>query len=441
MNGFPPGLQWRPTNAPVLEEFGARTDDIWFIDPDTGWAVNSNGHILMTADGGRSWTRQHDSTAYLRCVGFANRQTGWVGTTDPRQRLYHTSDGGANWALVPGLPALAPDFVCGMSVVNESVVYVSGTNDPEFPARMMKTTDGGRSWQAWSMEQHATLLVDTFFTSPERGWVVGGKASVPDPIRDDVKPVVLFTEDGGQTWVNRVANLQAEFPLGEWGWKIQFLDERIGFISLENFRAGAILKTTDGGLTWTRKVINDAQGNANLEGIGFIDENHGWVGGWGNEGFSGGFSSETSDSGDHWQNANHIGRFLNRFRFFGNPVTVGYSSGKTVHKYSAEPVGPPPVPVAPPVRLLDATDPLDCADTAEIVFAVPEGAGRATIVIWDRFARRVRTLLDQANPSAGWQRAVWDFTGDAGRRLPGGEYICRVTIDDIAESRIIRRRR
>ena len=130
------------------------------------------------------------------------------------------------------------------------------------------------------MAEHATLLVDIFFTSPDRGWVVGGKASVPNPTRDDVKPVVLFTEDGGQTWVNRVANLQAEFPLGEWGWKIQFLDQRIGFISLESFRAGAILKTTDGGLTWTRKVINDAQSNANLEGIGFIDENHGWVGGW-----------------------------------------------------------------------------------------------------------------------------------------------------------------
>ena len=55
--------------------------------------------------------------------------------------------------------------------------------------------------------------------------------------------------------------------------------------------------------------------------------------------------------------------------------------------------------------------------------------------------RRVRTLLDQANPSAGWQRAVWDFTGDAGQSLSGGEYIYRVTIDDIAESRIIRRKR
>ena len=395
----------------------------------------------MTADGGRTWTRQFDSTAYLRCVGFANRQIGWVGATDERQRLYHTSNGGQTWALVPNLPELAPSFVCGMSVVNELVVYVSGTNDPDFPPRMMKTTDGGHAWQAWSMAEHASLLVDTLFTSPDRGWVVGGKASVPNPTREDVKPVVLFTEDGGRTWVNRVANLQAEFPFGEWGWKIQFLNDRVGFVSLENFSAGAILKTTDGGLTWTRKLVNDPQGNANLEGIGFIDENHGWVGGWGNANFTGGFSSVSSDGGDHWQNANLIGRFLNRFRFFGNPVTVGYASGRTVHKYSAEPVGPPAMATFTTARLLDSSEPQDCVDTAEIVFTIPAGAKHAAVVIWSRFGQRVRTLLDTQDPPAGQQRLEWDFTSDRGQRLPGAEFIYRVTIDDAAESRMIRRQR
>jgi hypothetical protein len=38
-------------------------------------------------------------------------------------RLYETSDGGATWAPVTNLPAEAPGAVCGLSVVNESVVY------------------------------------------------------------------------------------------------------------------------------------------------------------------------------------------------------------------------------------------------------------------------------------------------------------------------------
>jgi hypothetical protein len=46
---------WRPTNAPVAS---SRTDDIWFLDHDRGWAVNSNGQILHTEDGFNSWQEQ-----------------------------------------------------------------------------------------------------------------------------------------------------------------------------------------------------------------------------------------------------------------------------------------------------------------------------------------------------------------------------------------------
>ena len=93
---------------------------------------------------------------YLRCVAFADADTGWVGTLTPARRLFHTTDGGANWTNVTGLPALAPAAVCGLSVVSASVVYASGTNRPNDVPRMMKTTDGGATWTAWDMSAHAT---------------------------------------------------------------------------------------------------------------------------------------------------------------------------------------------------------------------------------------------------------------------------------------------
>ena len=61
--------------------------------------------------------------------------------------------------------------------------------------------------------------------------------------------------------------MQDQFWLGEWGWKIFFLNDQIGFVSLENFCEGAIVKTTDGGHTWKRIPINDPKHNANLEGL------------------------------------------------------------------------------------------------------------------------------------------------------------------------------
>jgi hypothetical protein len=430
----PPALQWRPTNAPVAS---SRTDDIWFLDPDTGWAVNSNGQIVRTTDGGDTWVEQlHDPEVYFRCIGFASATRGWAGTLTAPKTLFETRDGGASWTPVTDLPALAPSAVCGMSVVNESVVYLSGTNFPNRPPRMMKTTDGGATWRAWDMRPWASILIDCYFPSPDRGWVVGGKADEPVATRNNVVPVVLFTADGGRTWQNQVANLHDQFPKGEWGWKIQFLDDRVGFVSLENFTQGAILKTTDGGRSWTRLPVNDPQGNANLEGVGFVDENHGWVGGWGDRLFQRLSSSETTDGGRTWVDASAIGKALNRFRFFGKPVTVGYASGQTVYKYAAQPAAttartPPRTTLLADNRPSRATGPLLLPVT------VPAGIHRLAVRVWDRFGDHVATPVDEVNPAPGPRLVPWVRQDATGRHLDPGYYIVRVTADRTSESQLV----
>ena len=157
---------WHPTNAPPG---GSRYDDIWFISPEVGWAVNSNGEILHTTDGWDTWQKQFQTPIvnrrpiYLRCVSFVNAQKGWVGTVTFDERMYHTQDGGQSWNPVTTLPAEAPAKICGLHVVNESVIYASGTNDPVDVARMMKSVDGGQTWTAWDMSEHASALIDVYF--------------------------------------------------------------------------------------------------------------------------------------------------------------------------------------------------------------------------------------------------------------------------------------
>jgi photosystem II stability/assembly factor-like uncharacterized protein len=432
-------LNWHPTNAPVAS---SRTDDIWFIDPSVGWAVNSNGQIIHTSDGGDSWAEQlHDPTVYFRCVGFASRTRGWAGTLTAGKTLFQTTNGGETWSGVSNLPALAPSAVCGLSVLNEQVVFASGTNFPNRAPRMMKTLDGGQSWTAWEMRPWADILIDAYFTSPDRGWVVGGKADHATPTRQNVRAVVLFTEDGGRTWTNRAADLSDQLPLGEWGWKIQFINDKIGFVSLENFSAGAILRTDDGGMTWVRLDVNDAQKNANLEGVGFVDERHGWVGGWGDANFQRLSTSETFDGGHTWRDSNRIGRALNRFRFFGSPVSVGYASGQTVYKYSSDTAratahalfaGPHRGKL---IRNLDVTE----ADgPVKVGIFVPTGARHLAVRIWDRFGDEVKTAVSEANPAPGKRTIAWDLTNTAGQKTSPGHFIWRVTVDGISESKIIR---
>jgi photosystem II stability/assembly factor-like uncharacterized protein len=426
-------FQWQRTNAPTAS---SRTDDIWFHDADRGWAVNSNGHILHTRDGGVTWQRQFSTNGvYLRCIGFANEQQGWVGTVSSARRMFRTRDGGVTWNQVTNLPAEAPPALCGLSVVNESIVYASGTNFPDRPTGVIKTVDGGQTWTGQDMREHATLLVDIYFHDEQRGWVVGGKADVPNPTRDDVIPVVLHTQNGGQTWQNRLAGREAEFPKGEWGWKIQFLNENIGFVSLENLDDGAILKTIDGGETWTRQPVTDPQNNANLEGIGFVDENLGWAGGWGDRDFQGGFTSETHDGGVTWIDANHVGNRINRFRFLREPEIVGYASGRTVYKYSAVPAPPALQPTA--VVRPEADDTIRTRLPVQIAVDTQPGAPFLRIDIWDRFGDHVATPLDEPTPRPGRREVLWSGETKGGRQVKAGIYIYRVTMGDWAESRTL----
>jgi photosystem II stability/assembly factor-like uncharacterized protein len=99
-------LRWRPTNGPLA---GSRNDDIWFIEPQDAWAVNSNGQILKTSDGGDSWSeRLHDPEVYFRCLDFASPTRGWAETLTLGKTLFETRHGGSTWTLVANLPTVAP---------------------------------------------------------------------------------------------------------------------------------------------------------------------------------------------------------------------------------------------------------------------------------------------------------------------------------------------
>lgn len=434
---------WSATAAPVA---GSRYDDIWFISPEVGWAVNSDGLILHTEDGGKTWIQQFRTpvvgtrAVYLRCVSFGDSQKGWVGsltigTLTQDYRMFTTDNAGKNWQLVANLPVNAPLAICGLYAVNASVVYASGSNypDKDHPTRVIKTLDGGKTWTAREMGEYASNLIDIFFFDEKRGFVVGGYSDKEDPDYADVIPVVLYTEDGGMTWENRVANLT--FEPGEWGWKINFVNQNVGYISLESFTRAAVLKTTDGGKTWIRLPIDDPQGNANLEGVGFMTEDRGWVGGWGNAESTAGYTSGTIDGGITWVDANQVGQFINRFRFIGDPVTVGYACGRTVYKYNPEGDTVPAVPQSPiQGRTVNAFSLKRFENTAQFDIVVPTGAKQAWLHIWNRFGAEVRLLLNEANPNPGARTLTWDGLDDSGQKVLPGVYIFRLTVDNTVDS-------
>jgi FlgD Ig-like domain len=521
-------------NSPVAN---SRTDDIWFFDALTGWLVNSSGYVCKTEDGGNNWTPKFflppnlPSMPYLRSMSWANRQIGWIGAvtgiggadlktplpiTSPSQYirtlLHQTTDGGETWKPVENLPEGTPAGICGFHAVNERVAYGSGTNDPGLPGPgIIKTIDNGASWELIDMTKYASNLIDIYFFDEDNGFVVGGlndlsscPYSPPDPEGaypaprlsrySQVRPVVLRTRDGGKSWTNTTANIK-DFECGEWGWKIQFLNETQGFVSLENFRNASILVTKNGGKSWVKKHVAKDQKpsskaiNNDLEGIGFINELQGWVGGWGtnmNAAVPGLENSYTEDGGDTWIAQNHLPNpdspiksdpryCINRYRFvkdIAGQVTTGYCSGQQVFQLNIG--GGKKAAFAARTHGLSAAmervEPANSTDrstkfafggqtnmastaaqqtagaiemdhgfelaqvpredgTVQISYMLPEDVENVFVGLWNKFAFHVRTLVSEKSQTRGRRTVVWDGKDDQGNPAGPGVFICRMCTD------------
>lgn len=522
----PTRYQWQLLpNSPVAN---SRTDDIWFFDELTGWLVNSSGYVCKTEDGGDNWTPKFflapnlPSLPYLRCMSWATRKIGWIGAvtgvgggdlqsppiTSPSQYIrtliHQTTDGGETWKPMENLPEGSPAGICGIHAVNERVAYGSGTNDPGLPGpAILKTVDNGASWQLIDMREYASNLIDIYFFDEDNGFVVGGlndeKARIdtkayPAPRLSrygKVKPVILRTRDGGRSWVNTAANIK-DFEAGEWGWKIQFLNKTHGFIALENFRNASILVTTNGGKSWTKKHVAANQKpssraiNNDLEGIGFINERQGWVGGWGFEDLAaavGGLeNSYTEDGGETWIAQNHLPnpnigeprsdpRYrINRYRFvkdLAGDITTAYCSGQQVFKLSIG-GGKKTAFAARTHKLAEAMERVEPANsqqasmmsvaeegsanakqrtlvepglgfelaqipnddgTVEISYTLPEDAENVFVGLWNKFAFHIRTLVSETTQTRGRRTIVWDGKDDQGNPAGPGVFICRMCTD------------
>jgi photosystem II stability/assembly factor-like uncharacterized protein len=408
------GSGWVPLpNAPT----GSHFEDAFFVDPLVGWVVDGAGRIHRTTNGGDSWQLQVDEPAYLRSVGFADAQRGWAGNLNGTPLLFATTNGGAAWTSVLNIPEPRPTGICGIWVVNASVVYGCGRYDAT-TARVIKTTNGGATWTSMDLAPLASSLIDCYFFDENRGFVVGG---IGEPARDGDaalgtqtggdtrRAVILGTTDGGATWTTRHTTNR----LGEWCWKISFPTPSVGYVSIERFSGSTyFLKTTDGGLTWAEHLFRD---NYIVQGIGFVTPLLGWTGG------PTGPTYESTDAGASWHLAG-FGVHLNRFRFLG--PGIGYAVGQGAYKYTSSTGVAVAVPELPPHIALAQNHPNPFQGTTSIGFTLASVADVKLSII-DAHGRVVRTLLDARRPP-GTHELSWSSEDGGGDRVSAGVYWYRL---------------
>ncbi|MFQ5628670.1 MAG: T9SS type A sorting domain-containing protein [bacterium] len=415
-NESPAQFSWRALpNAPMRER--GRHEDIFFANSKIGWIVNLLGEIYKTEDGGESWRLQwRTGIAAFRSVGFADSLNGWAGALRGFP-LYKTNDGGGIWSEVQSLPRPLPGGICGISVVNNSVVYGSGRYDG--PPIVIKTTDGGASWKNIDLTPYAGTLVDCHFFSPDSGIVVGGSPGGSD--LQTRKAVVLTTADGGMSWQTRYTTTRE----GEWCWKISFPSHEVGFVSIENLnRMTYCLKTTDRGLSWTEYFVS---GSTSVQGIGFATETHGWIGAHGSLVF------ETIDGGITWQAASDngagFGENINRFHMLSD--TLGYAVGRTIYKYSrdqATGIHTDDDFFKPESFELEQNYPNPFNPKTTIKFRLQK-RGHVTLVIFDISGRQIERLVDKTM-SPGSHQVEFDAS-----EFTSGVYLYRLQMGKLGKIR------
>lgn len=305
---------WQATPNIVTNTDGTRFDDVFFLNGNLGWAINGyNAALFKTTNGGLNWTEQLNNTIlgsshYFRNIEFLNENIGFLGTLNGT--FYKTTNGGNDWSEVIITPN--PSAICGIDAVGTTTIYACGAYFE--PAHIIKSTDSGNTWSYTDMSAYANALVEIKFLDELNGFAAG---------RNDTGAVVLKTTDGGITWTT-IYN--ASIP-GEYIWKLDILKSNtnaiFGALYASNPNPGKLIKSLDGGTTWTTYNAPETD----IEAVGFISENKGWMGGH-NTGFF-----ETVDGGATWTDLN-IGGNLNRIFIINN--TLAYAAGATVYKYTIE---------------------------------------------------------------------------------------------------------
>ena len=334
---FAQDVAWQKLNT---ESYPGKQDDITFVDENTGWYVNGYGKIVHTADGGQTWEKQLEQKgSFFRTVAFVDKNIGFVGTvgTDyfPNVSdtipLYGTKDGGKTWKAV----AYKGPYVkglCAIDIVKEQFInhgkidyktHLFAVGRVGSPANIMISHDAGETWISKSMNTDCKMLFDIKMLDKNNGFVCA--ASSDDITQSNA--LILRTADGGATWQKVY---QSDRPF-ETTWKVSFPSKNVGYVTIQSYNPDTdvkqqrVAKTNDGGETWTEiNLIEDAA--LREFGIGFIDENHGFVGTM-NSGF------ETKDGGQTWTKVD-LGRACNKIRIYKNAEgkTYGYAIGLNVFK-------------------------------------------------------------------------------------------------------------
>jgi len=191
--------------------------------PEAGvvWAAGTNGKVVRSDDGGKSWLRQPTPVdGNLQGIAaWDGRQAVAVGN---KGAIIRTVDGGASWSEVKTDDAGNPNKLLRVRIFDDTAWAVG-----EFHT-LLRSQDHGASWSR-ILPPKDSALNNVFFLG-QQGWLVGEFGTV------------MKSADGGSTWSavdtpNKVSLMAVAFRDPQHGVAVGL--------------SGTLLRSEDGGASWT----------------------------------------------------------------------------------------------------------------------------------------------------------------------------------------------
>lgn len=148
--------------------------------------------LLLGATASAQWTKVDvPTTASLRGLSVVNENVVWASGTEGT--VIRTVDGGKNWSVmtVPGAEKL--DFRGIRAFDDKNAVIISSGPAEKGQARIYRTNDGGQTWKQILEEKRTGIFFDAIAFWDRRHGIV-----LSDPV--DGRFAVFTTDDSGETW-------------------------------------------------------------------------------------------------------------------------------------------------------------------------------------------------------------------------------------------------
>jgi photosystem II stability/assembly factor-like uncharacterized protein len=244
------------------------------------------------------WVKQNvNTTASFRGLSVVNEKVVWASGTGGT--VIRTIDGGANWdvIIVPGSEKL--DFR-DIEAFDANTAYILSIGNGE-SSRIYKTTDGGKNWNLQFQNKNEQAFFDAVAC-----WDRNNCIAMSDPVDNHF---VLIQTKNGSTWEpidtsKMPATKDGEAAFAASGTCLITQGKNNAFI-VSGGMAARVFRSTDRGLTWTvadTPMVHGTSGGG-IFSIAMFDGKNGVIVGGNYEQPNDRTSTFalTDDGGEHWQ--------------------------------------------------------------------------------------------------------------------------------------------